>query len=55
MPDLNFHIEGAEPERGAAAPLMLFRLRISEQLPEGQDVAVILEAPGGRIVGASRL
>jgi hypothetical protein len=30
-------------------------LRISEQLPEGQDVAVILEAPGGRIVGASRL
>ena len=30
-------------------------LRISEQFPEGQDVAVILEAPGGRIVGASRL
>ena len=30
-------------------------LHISEQLPEGQDVAVILEAPGGRIVGASRL
>jgi hypothetical protein len=35
MPDLNFHIEGAEPERGAAAPLMLFRLRISEQLRAG--------------------
>ena len=30
-------------------------LRISERFPEGQDVAVILEAPGGRIVGASRL
>ena len=30
-------------------------LHISERLPEGQDVAVILEAPGGRIVGASRL
>jgi hypothetical protein len=30
-------------------------LRISEQVPEGQDVAVILEAPDGRIVGASRL
>lgn len=31
------------------------QLRISETFPEGQDVAVILEAPDGRIVGASRL
>lgn len=30
-------------------------LRINERLPEGQDVAVVLEAPDGRIVGASRL
>ena len=30
-------------------------LRVSEQFPEGQDVAVILEAPDGKIVGASRL
>jgi hypothetical protein len=30
-------------------------LRISDSFPEGQDVAVILEAPDGRIVGASRL
>lgn len=30
-------------------------LRISESFPEGQDVAVILQAPDGRIVGASRL
>jgi hypothetical protein len=30
-------------------------LRISEKFPGGQDVAVILEAPDGRIVGASRL
>jgi hypothetical protein len=30
-------------------------LRISEKFPEGQDVAVILEAPDGHIVGASRL
>lgn len=30
-------------------------LRISEMFPEGQDVAVILEAPDGHIVGASRL
>jgi hypothetical protein len=31
------------------------RLRISERFPEGQDVAVVLEAPDGRIIGASRL
>jgi hypothetical protein len=30
-------------------------LRINEQFPEGQDVAVVLEAPDGQIIGASRL
>jgi hypothetical protein len=30
-------------------------LRLNERFPEGQDVAVVLEAPDGRIVGASRL
>jgi hypothetical protein len=30
-------------------------LHISEQFPEGQDVAVVLEAPDGQIIGASRL
>jgi hypothetical protein len=30
-------------------------LRINERFPEGQDVAVVLEAPDGRIIGASRL
>ena len=30
-------------------------LRISEPFPEGQDVAVVLEAPDGQIIGASRL
>jgi len=30
-------------------------MRISERFPEGQDVAVLLEAPDGRIIGASRL
>jgi hypothetical protein len=30
-------------------------LRLSEPFPEGQDVAVVLEAPDGLIVGASRL
>ena len=29
-------------------------LRVSEPFPEGQDVAVVLEAPDGQIVGASR-
>jgi hypothetical protein len=30
-------------------------LKISETFPEGQEAAVILEAPDGRIVGAARL
>jgi hypothetical protein len=30
-------------------------LRINEHFPEGQDIAVVLEAPDGRIIGASRL
>jgi len=30
-------------------------LRLSEPFPEAQDVAVVLEAPDGQIVGASRL
>jgi hypothetical protein len=30
-------------------------VRINERFPEGQDVAVVLEAPDGQIVGASRL
>jgi hypothetical protein len=30
-------------------------LRLNERFPEGQDVAVVLEAPDGRIIGASRL
>jgi hypothetical protein len=29
-------------------------LRLSEKFPDGEDVAVILEAPDGRIVGASK-
>jgi hypothetical protein len=30
MPDLHFQVEGAEPERFAAAPLLLFKLRVTE-------------------------
>jgi hypothetical protein len=30
MPELSFQVEGAEPERFAAEPLLLFKLRVSE-------------------------
>jgi hypothetical protein len=30
-------------------------VRVSERFPQGQDVAVVLEAPDGRIIGAGRL
>ena len=30
-------------------------LRLNERFPEGEDVAVVLEAPDGRIIGAARL
>jgi hypothetical protein len=30
-------------------------LRLTEQVPEGEDAAVLVEAPDGRIVGAARL
>jgi hypothetical protein len=32
MLDLNFKVEGAEPERVAAAPLILFKLRVAERV-----------------------
>jgi hypothetical protein len=37
MPDLNFQVESAHPERFAAAPLMLFRLRVTEAVPAGAE------------------
>ncbi|HLJ01327.1 MAG TPA: DUF1223 domain-containing protein [Bradyrhizobium sp.] len=30
-------------------------LRLNEHFPQGQDVAVVIEAPNGRIIGANRL
>jgi hypothetical protein len=36
MPDLDFRVEGAEPQRFAAAPHLLFKLRISEARPDGE-------------------
>lgn len=35
MPDLNFQVEGVEPERVAAAPLLRFKLRVSERVAPG--------------------
>lgn len=35
MPDLNFQVDSAEPQRHAAAPLLLFRLRIDEATAPG--------------------
>src|SRR5262249_4260710 len=33
MPELSFQVEGAQPERFAAAPLLLFGLRVTEAAP----------------------
>jgi hypothetical protein len=33
VPELNFQIDGAEPQRFAAAPHLLFKLRITESVP----------------------
>jgi hypothetical protein len=35
MPDLEFQVEGAEPQRFAASPHLLFKLRIREAVPAG--------------------
>lgn len=35
MPDLNYRVEGAEPQHYAATPTLLFKLRISEVVPSG--------------------
>lgn len=41
MPDLDFRIEGAEPQRFAAAPHLLFKLRIAETVPVGSEPTAI--------------
>jgi hypothetical protein len=35
MPDLDFRVEGAETQRFAAAPLLLFKLRVTEAVATG--------------------
>lgn len=42
MPDLNFRIEGAEPQRHAAEPSVAFKLHVSEAVPHGMAPTSIL-------------
>src|SRR3954452_20254012 len=35
MPELNFQVEGAAPERFAAVPMLVFKLRVSEAVAPG--------------------
>jgi hypothetical protein len=44
MPDLDFHIEGAEPVAYAAAPLLAFRLRLNNSVPAEAIHTVALRA-----------
>jgi hypothetical protein len=41
MPDLNYQVEGAEPQRFAASPLLLFKLRITEAVAGGSQATPI--------------
>jgi hypothetical protein len=40
MPELNFQVEGVEPQRFAAAPLLLFKLRIEETASTGPPTPI---------------
>jgi hypothetical protein len=40
MPDLDFKVEGAEPVPFAAAPLIAFKLRVSQHAADGQVVPI---------------
>ncbi len=39
MPDLNFTVDRAEPLPHAAAPLLIFKLRITEAVADGSDLS----------------
>ncbi len=41
MPDLEFRVEGAEPQRFAATPHLLFRVRVAENAPDGRPMIPI--------------
>jgi hypothetical protein len=38
MPELDFHVEAVEPQPFAAAPILLFKLRITERLSAGSTL-----------------
>jgi hypothetical protein len=54
MPELDFRVEGAEPERFAAAPLLRFRLRITEAARAQTPVQAVLLRCQVRIEPARR-
>lgn len=41
MPDLNFRVEGAEPQRFAATPQLLFKVRVAENAAAGRPMTPI--------------
>ncbi len=41
MPDLNYQVEAAEPQHFAAAPLMLFKVRLTEAVRAGAEATPI--------------
>src|SRR5947209_8474335 len=54
MPDFTFRVEGAEPERFAAAPLLLFKLRVTEAAGGQTPVHAVLLRCQVRIEPARR-
>lgn len=44
MPELNFRVEAAEPQKYAAAPTLLFRLAITQPTPAGAAATLIHSA-----------
>jgi hypothetical protein len=54
MPELTFRVEGAEPERFAAAPLLLFKLRVTEAAGGETPIHAILLRCQVRIEPARR-
>lgn len=45
MPELNFQVEGAAPERFAAVPTLLFKLRVSQTAAEPTPIhSVVLRS-----------
>jgi hypothetical protein len=54
MPDLNFRVDGAEPERFAAAPLLLFKLHVSEAAARPTPIQTVVLRCQVRIEPARR-